>query len=114
MIEHVVAHALVAAGYFIEVHRLYGIAEAHAHSCEQLCPGEARENTVGGRQHCGFPASVRQRNWQIANDIADAANLTARQRPVLSGQKQNALCGDLGCPDLANEVELLTQHVWSH
>jgi hypothetical protein len=39
-----------------------------------------------------------QRTWQVAHDVADAADLAARQRPVFGRKEDDVSLADRGAP----------------
>ena len=85
---------------FERAHRVHGTAEPDLERRQLGGAGQAVKCTVRRREHGGVTSLPVQSARQVADDVADAADLATGQRAVLRGNEKDVLGSDSGLPQV--------------
>ena len=77
MLERKILNLRFAAGNVVDVYVFILATKQDTDCANSLRAGQSMKHAVGGRENCCCPALVCERRWQVANDIANTADLSA-------------------------------------
>jgi hypothetical protein len=91
-------HTRVGTGNVQDRDDLRRTAEWHLDARNLRCARKVTKHPICRRQDRRRPAELSQRGRQVTDDIADAADLAARECAVLRGDEECALAVDTDRP----------------
>ena len=98
MFKNDIADAVCIARHFIDLDRFVLSGKVNIHRVELHGPGQLVKHTVGRCQDCRLPALCVQRERQVANDVAHAADLALGQCSVFGCQENDVPCTNKSLP----------------
>ena len=96
MVEDDVGHFLDRAGHLVDRDRFPPGAKLDTDRPQEPGAGQGVEMAVARRQYGCAPAMLAERGRQIADDVADTADLAAAQCRVLCSQEDDVPGTDKG------------------
>ena len=104
----------VGAGNFKHVDRQRVAAELNVQRINVRSVIQPTKHSVGWSDYGCLPACTGEGNWQVTDNIANAADFAGRQRTVLRGNEYDSFVVDENRLELTREVQLLTEHIRSY
>ena len=87
MLEDNVLHAITVAWNFPDADGVRIAAKFDIDRCQNACVGQPVQRAVRWRRDGNVPTLGCQSDWQVADDVANPADLAAGQSAVLGRQK---------------------------